>query len=263
MQDRYTDRRLYFDEQAATTQNHVIPFILTAPGRPLGPGTAVLEIGCGEGGNLLPFARLGCQVVGVDLNPNKIANAQRFFADEGLAGQAQFFLRDIFDWQCDRRFDVVVLRDVLEHIHGHERFLERVKDFLAPEGRFFVGFPPWRNPYGGHQQICASRLGRMPYIHILPNFIYVGIMKLGGETPRRIEEQLETKQTRLGIDRFNRLVRRAGYAVAARRDYLINPNYEVKFGLRPRRQLWPLRRLPWLRDFATTTCYVVLTHPRP
>ncbi len=53
MHERHTDRELYFREQAHTTRKHVIPFIETV--MPLTPDLSVLEIGCGEGGNLLPF----------------------------------------------------------------------------------------------------------------------------------------------------------------------------------------------------------------
>lgn len=42
--------------------------------------TRVLEVGCGEGGNLLPFARLGAKVVGVDLSETRIEQARIFFS---------------------------------------------------------------------------------------------------------------------------------------------------------------------------------------
>jgi cyclopropane fatty-acyl-phospholipid synthase-like methyltransferase len=29
-------------------------------------GSKILEVGCGEGGNLLPFAQRGCEVVGIE-----------------------------------------------------------------------------------------------------------------------------------------------------------------------------------------------------
>lgn len=38
----------------------------------------VLEIGCGDGGNLLPFAELGCNTTGVDLSTGRIKDAILF-----------------------------------------------------------------------------------------------------------------------------------------------------------------------------------------
>ena len=41
-------------------------------------GSKILEIGCGEGGNLLPFAQRGCEVVGIDMSLSRIQQAQHF-----------------------------------------------------------------------------------------------------------------------------------------------------------------------------------------
>jgi len=48
------------------------------------------------------------------------------------------------------------------------------------------------------------------------------------------------------------------YQFVAKDFYLINPNYEVKFGLTPRPQLPIIRGIPYLRDFITTCCYCLI-----
>ena len=55
MQKRHTDRESYFDEQSQTSKNYYIPYIKEVIGH---IPDKVLEVGCGEGGNLLPFAEL-------------------------------------------------------------------------------------------------------------------------------------------------------------------------------------------------------------
>lgn len=57
MQRRHVLRQQYFREQEATTRLHYLPYI--SDHITINRHTRVLEIGCGEGGNLLPFARLG------------------------------------------------------------------------------------------------------------------------------------------------------------------------------------------------------------
>ena len=57
MQERHRNRKLYFDEQVQTTERYVIPYIEAV--YPLHEGLRVLEIGCGEGGNLKPFLDRG------------------------------------------------------------------------------------------------------------------------------------------------------------------------------------------------------------
>ena len=65
MQERQKDRTRYFRELAETSERYFMPYI--GRFRPIEPGLRVLEIGCGDGGNLLPFARHGCRVLGVDM----------------------------------------------------------------------------------------------------------------------------------------------------------------------------------------------------
>ncbi len=257
MQERHKNREQYFKEQSITTARYVIPFIETAI--TIDKNTSVLEIGCGEGGNLMPFLERGCRVVGVDMNPNKINNARKFYAAKRFLNQPEFFLTDIYDWPSDEKFDVIMLRDVLEHIHNQERFLKFVKKFLKPQGKLFLGFPPWQNPYGGHQQIFDAFTSRLPFIHLLPNFLYVGLLKLAKENKNEIVAALEVKQTRITIERFLRIVKKEDYTIDNADFYFINPNYEIKFGLKPRKQLKWITKIPWIRNFLITTCYVVLS----
>ena len=76
MQDRHTNRRQYFNEQAFTTQNYVIPHLSKFV--TIDKNTSVLEIGCGEGGNLQPFVDIGCSVTGIDILEHKIKMAEDF-----------------------------------------------------------------------------------------------------------------------------------------------------------------------------------------
>ena len=39
----------------------------------------ILEIGCGDGGNLLPFNELGCNTTGVDLSAGRIKRCHPVF----------------------------------------------------------------------------------------------------------------------------------------------------------------------------------------
>ena len=79
MQKRPADRQLYFNEQSITTQKYVIPFI--EKHKPITADSHILEIGCGEGGNIKPFLDLGCQVTGIDINGGQIAIAKEIYID--------------------------------------------------------------------------------------------------------------------------------------------------------------------------------------
>lgn len=259
MQERHKNSALYFNEQVTTTQKYVIPFINSV--KSITKATSVLEIGCGEGGNLKPFVDLGCErVVGIDLSQLKISNAIKFFEQQPNKNHIQFILSDIYLIEDIGQFDVIIMRDVIEHIHGHERFMQFVKKFLKPDGLFFLGFPPWYNPFGGHQQICKSRiLSKLPFFHILPKFLYKFILKIFGESQTTVAELLEIKETRITIGMFERMAKRYGYKIAKKTLYFINPNYETKFGLKPRKQLRIFSAIPVLRSFVVTAGYYVLS----
>ena len=74
MQKRHTDREQYFKELAATCKKYYIPFLDKETS--IGRGTKVLEIGCGDGGNLLPFLECGCDVTGIEISPTRISQAK-------------------------------------------------------------------------------------------------------------------------------------------------------------------------------------------
>ena len=258
MQERHSNRLLYFNEQAETTRKYVIPFAQDFI--EFDKNTRVLEIGCGEGGNLIPFADMGCQIVGVDMNETKIKNAKSFFSSHSNINNIEFILADIYDSNNLGEFDFIFMRDVLEHIHNQEKFMEFVKRFLKPNGLFFLGFPPFQNPFGGHQQTCKSKvLSRTPYYHILPTSIYKKILNSFSESDTQIRSQLEVKETGISIERFERIIKKSNYDIKRRIFYFINPNYEIKFGLKPRKQLSFLTAIPYFRNFIITTNYYLLS----
>ena len=259
MQERHTNKEKYFNEQVYTSQKYVIPFIENTI--KCNEKLSVLEIGCGEGGNLKPFLELGCSnLVGIDLSNGKIEQANNLFSDHSQKQNIRFICEDIYKIEDLGKFDLIILRDVIEHIHDQERFMDFVKKFLKPEGRIFFGFPPWFNPFGGHQQICESKiLSKLPYFHILPKFIYKLILKVFGESNAKIEALLEIKETGITIERFEKIINQTNYKIDTSKFYIFNPNYEIKFGIKPKEQINLISKLPFLRNFLTTAGYYLVS----
>lgn len=258
MAQRHRDRKQYFDEQSYTTKKYVLPYIekykrITSDHR-------VLEIGCGEGGNMRPFLELGCEVIGVDINSTQLDRGRAYYESIETDGTLKLIDRNIYDMSASEvgEFDFIVLRDVIEHIPNQFKFMGHLRSFLKPEGIVFFGFPPWYMPFGGHQQMCRTKLGKLPYIHLLPRSLYASYLKLVGEHPNTVETRLEIYDTGITIERFSEVVRKNGYRFLDRTLYLINPNYEAKFNLRPRRQFMILRSIPYLRNLWTTCCYAII-----
>lgn len=156
-------------------------------------------------------------------------------------------------------YDLIILRDVIEHIADKRRLMVRLAGLLAPGGVLFVAYPPWRMPFGGHQQMAVSRFAaHCPWLHLLPRSLYAWSLRLAGETPGKIAGLLGIRDTRISIRKFRRVAADAGLKRVSECFYLVNPHYETKFGLKPRCLPGALRAIPWLRDFFTTTCFCLL-----
>lgn len=264
MQERHQNNLQYFQEQGITTKKYVIPYLQAAGAFGTGnewTGCRILEIGCGEGGNLSPFLELNnVDVVGIDYALTRIQRAESYFQDHPHRERLQLIHADIYDCtESIGTFDLIIMRDVIEHIHDQERFMGFVKQFMKPTTIFFLAFPPWQNPFGGHQQICRNRfLSKLPFFHLLPTLLYKSLLKLGGEQPKTVEDLIEIKETGISLERFERIVQAEGYTIHQRTLFFINPNYETKFGLKPRIQWSWLSSIPWIRNFLVTAGYYCL-----
>ena len=113
MQKRHSDRQSYFEDSACTAREFYLPY--AEKFHHIGTGVNVLEVGCGEGGNLLPFAERGCEVTGLDLSPTRIEQATQFFAQTGYP--ARFIHADFLKMPIpskNERYDVILIHDVIE-----------------------------------------------------------------------------------------------------------------------------------------------------
>lgn len=258
---QHLDDKVRFDQQVDNSKSYVLPFIEKT--HDIGPGTAVFEVGTAEGGVLLPFMERGCTCLGVDLAPERIELAKGFLANELAVGKVELRCQNIYDADFlatfSGKFDIIILKDVIEHVPEQEKFVPYLKNFLKPGGQIFFGFPPWYMPFGGHQQVCRKKwVSVLPWYHILPRPIYKGILKMAGEHENIINELMEIVDTQITIERFEKIVKQSGLKVMRKQHYLINPIYKYKFGLQPRKQFGLLSAIPFVRNFVTTCVYYTI-----
>ena len=253
---RFADRERYFEALAETSRSCYRPYIDRF--KTLGDGAEILEIGCGEGGNLLPFAEAGFRVTGIDISPNKIRNARTYFAKREARGE--FDVLDFLDgteFPEGPVFDLILIHDVIEHIEPEykDRFFARLSAFLKPGGLIFWGFPAWQMPFGGHQQICRSRACTLPFLHLLPAGWYERWLRAFKEDPETIRDLMSIKRSKMTVERFEELCGAHGLRIEDRILWLVNPHYKAKFGLTPRRLPRWVAAVPRVRNFFATACF--------
>ncbi len=109
-------------------------------------GLSILDIGCGGGLVSEPLARLGATVTGIDPAPETIAAAKAHAEGSGLtidyqATTAEALMQPLGD-SADkkaivdqgRRFDAVLLLEVVEHVPDVPAFLKRLAPLVAEGG---------------------------------------------------------------------------------------------------------------------------------
>lgn len=165
MQERHTDYEHYFRESEESCQKYYLPYLNEHTSLAWATSTKVLEVGCGLGGNLAPFARMGCSVSGVDIDSLSIDWANKLFPQNGLDGV--FICCDIHDYQDAGTYRLIMLHDAIEHIQEKERLMLRLRELLADDGILYIAFPAWCMPFGGHQQVARTKfVSHCPFIHL-------------------------------------------------------------------------------------------------
>jgi hypothetical protein len=100
----------------------------------LGPGTRVLDVGCGAGRYAGRVLKEGCEVWGIEPDPQaaEAARALGVKVHTGLVEDAPF---------PRGYFDVVSLIHVIEHVRNPVEMLRRAAEFLRPGGRMLLLTP--------------------------------------------------------------------------------------------------------------------------
>ncbi len=254
----HSDKPSYFQYQYLSTRNYIIPFL--EKHFELQPEQKILEIGSAEAGVLKAFTERGHECTGIELQSSRVDLAKKFMQEEVENKQIHFIESNIFDIDpindLPYRYDLIILKDVIEHIPNQEVFADKLKEFLNDNGRVFFAFPPWQMPFGGHQQMCKSKiLSVMPYYHLLPMSLYSFILKLFKEPSKKITNLMEIKGTGISIERFERIMRKNHYYIEGRQHYLFNPIYKYKYKLNPVKQSPIISGIPYFRNFLTTGAY--------
>jgi ubiquinone/menaquinone biosynthesis C-methylase UbiE len=104
----------------------------------------LLEVASGSGGPALHLVQsTGCEVVGIDLTDEGVANANRLAGEAGLSDRARFVLADAtrpLEFE-DGSFSAVLCVDAMNHLAGRDRIFAEWLRVLRPGGRVLFTDP--------------------------------------------------------------------------------------------------------------------------
>lgn len=117
----------------------------------------VLEIGCATGYMTRHLKEeLGCRVVCVEID-HKAAEKAKPYCEELVIGDIEAL--DYGETLGDRRFDVVIMADILEHLKDPRSLLEKLRHFLTETGCILFSIPN-----GAHGSVALELLdGKWEY----------------------------------------------------------------------------------------------------
>ncbi|GIW62658.1 MAG: hypothetical protein KatS3mg090_0484 [Patescibacteria group bacterium] len=104
----------------------------------------ILDIGCGVGSLSLYLASKGKEVVGVDVSSRAIAianNAKKLLDLDSV----EFVVSSIEKFKNKKKFDAVLLIEVIEHIEDDKGLVEKIKQMLKSEGLVLLTTPSSEN----------------------------------------------------------------------------------------------------------------------
>ncbi len=221
-------------------------------------GDNVMEIGSAEGGVLAAFVEAGARnALATDIARNRLEVGSEIAASLNLLIDYKFhdILNEPVAPQWKEAANLVILRDVIEHLDDTDLALKKIREFIKPGGFLYVTFPPYYSPFGGHQHNLKNFWGKFPYIHFLPDAIFNKLIAGGREAD--IAEVKRLRNIRMSPKKFISSATSNGYSIFKADYYLLRPVFKMKFGL-PAVKITPISSLPFVKElFSLEASYIL------
>lgn len=129
-------------------------------------GRRILDVGCGIGMYVEKFRRYSGDVYGVDVDPEKVAQASRTLPNISEAPAETLPFED-------NTFDVIMLHEVIEHVDDDRRSIQEAVRCLKPGGKVVIFAPNRLYPFETHGFYFMGRyyFKLLPFVNYLPDSI--------------------------------------------------------------------------------------------
>lgn len=219
----------HFFEQKEFTKTYLIPYFEKClPGF---RNMKILEVGCAEAGFLDVLNDMGIYTIGIELEEERVKIAKE------LNPNLKVLLGDITDEKfCNelgQKFDLIVMRDVIEHVPDRTATFANLRKLLEKEGYLYITFPPRFSAFAGHQQNYRSILQYFPYLHLLPNVFIKGLASLFNENPGITEKVILNYKVGLSLKRFKEYYEKFNFKPVVEELFFFRPIYKIRFNVNP------------------------------
>ncbi len=172
-------------------------------------GKRILDLGCGNGVYTSEIAKMADSVLGIEANEEHLQDAIRL-KEEEIIENLEFRCCRIENMDCDEKFDVVIMIEVLEHVFDEDAVLQKVRECLVDDGHLILFVPNKLYPFETHgMRIFGKNIhfkGSVPFLSWAPRFIRKHV----------VDERIYTKR------HLKRLLLNNGFEVLAF-DYFLPP----------------------------------------
>lgn len=119
----------------------------------------LLDIGCAGGFFMDEARKAGFEVDGIEFNPSMVKHAREKLGLDVIQGGVEKIPADAFADEA-RKFDVVVLLDVLEHVPRPGEMLAKVHKWMKPGATLMIRGPLSNSPLARAKESVRRLLGR-------------------------------------------------------------------------------------------------------
>lgn len=150
--------------------------------------SSVFEVGCGGGKYLIPFAIAGWQSVGIDVSEEVVKRAKKYTQEISdickIKLNIELIIKDFFDYNNQKQFDIVFHVGVVEHyLDENERlnFLKKMFTIVKTGGYIISIVPSGAHPL--RKRMKEFNLGgySIPEIDYLPSLMGEEFKKCGAK----------------------------------------------------------------------------------
>jgi len=126
-------------------------------------GKTILDVGCGTGALDFYLAKQANSVTGIDISKNAIKACKRDAKALGVSNKTAFFVKDISKSLIQKKFDVVICLEVIEHIKNDKRLMNNISKSIKKNGLLIISTPSQNAPLYkmGLLEDFESRVGHL------------------------------------------------------------------------------------------------------